>query len=168
MIIVHAHWRDPVEVKTSEREMDKRSGITGPWQNAPEVPGVYAFLKQDGGAGAKPFHVGQSNNVQGRLYSYIKQDNSVAEHIRKLLAKGERVFFLPCSVGIEEAGKTTPLPKADCKPILDKVEIALISHLNAGGHELINVANTKNVYQLSFEQNQFSSWSPSKLRVPMS
>ena len=53
MIIVHASWHDPVEVKTSEREMDKRSGITGPWQNAPEVPGVYAFLKQDGGAGAK-------------------------------------------------------------------------------------------------------------------
>jgi hypothetical protein len=165
MIIVHAHWHDPVEVRTSEREMDKRGGITGSWQNVPSVPGVYAFLKQYAGAGAQPFYVGQSNNVQERLHSYMKQHNLVAEHILKLLSEGNQVFFLPCSIEIHEGGKRSPLPKADCKPILDKVEIALISHLNAGGHELIN---TKNVYELSFQRTKFSFWSPERLRVPMS
>jgi hypothetical protein len=116
-----------------------------------------------------PSH-GQSVTIRGRLNSYLRQDNRVVDHLRKHFAD-ITILFMGCTVRLIESRKFVPLVKKgeNTKKILDMLEIALISHLTAQGYELINLANTKNLNEITFKKNQFcDQWSPEKLEIPES
>lgn len=141
-------------------------------------PGIYVFLQRTGEAELIPFYVGQSVSVQGRLKKYLNQkENHHWDDFKKFTERGDDIYWRACIVEAKISGEWQSLERAwtdTTRSALDKMEIALISYMNAQHWILINVSRTKNVDVLSFgtlgesgwTDENIPSWSPRKLHVP--
>lgn len=140
-------WRKPVKLTW------EKGGYSANLRAVAKEPGIYVFVD-----GQTPIYVGQGNNVQGRLQTYMGPDN----HLKEKLPQGRDLVFLPCGISVN--GK--PLPKfgGATEAILDEAENAMIRFLLANDLELINKAKIKNHSTFVFAESEHA-WSPRQLIV---
>jgi hypothetical protein len=153
---IEIEWDKPIPFRPS-----KDSIRYPPLANIKRTPGIYAFL--DPGT-KKPYYIGLSKNVHGRLKKHLGEGKAIFEKIPK-----KELLYLRCHlflIGVNGQKREVRKRARNCPKVLELLETAIIGFASARESPLINISKMRSHSIRGYNNEWSRKWAPMRLAVP--